>query len=200
MLREAWRRTNVKAAAWWCGAVMVGLVAGCKSGDVDPSTPIRDAQGRKTGMARYHEPYQGIDFEYPANWRSEPKEHVPIDFVGANGCEFSLIGMEPLDGTRAEKNLAGIREQMQEDTPGANFGARPAWAGAQRPDGSFQRISKGRWTRTTVEWDTTFQQGKTVDTVTETMRQGDTDCVAKLQGIEKTFRLYPPTPSPAVGS
>ena len=138
----------------------------------------------------FHQAYTGIEFRYPATWHDSKGEHGIADFTGARGCEIAVRGNAiPTMSVAADLEL--LRQQYARDEPDRSFGQRPAWAGAQKPDGSFAMSrAKGKGVQE-IEWDTGFEHEGGHTDITETMEAGDAGCLSDLLNFERTFRLFP---------
>ena len=140
----------------------------------------------------FHEPYNGIDFRYPATWRDVKGEHGIAAYKGARDCEIIVTGSAD-DHTPVVENLESLRKDYATDTPGAVFTQRPPWAGAQTPDASFA-MTTGQGSEGKIEWENSFQHGNDQYTVGEIMRADDNACRGDLIAFEASFRFYPADP------
>ena len=138
----------------------------------------------------FHEPYNGIDFNYPATWADVKGEHGIADFKGARGCELAIFGFGT-DAATLPAELEQLRRQFAQEQPLRQFSQRPAWAGASPPAAAFaMATNQGRAGRQT-DWETVFPHGADNFIVSETMQEGDQGCRSDLLAFERSFRLYP---------
>ena len=138
----------------------------------------------------FHQAYTGIEFRYPATWHDVKGAHGIADFQGARGCEIAVRG-NAIPTTTVAVDLESLRQDYAHNEPDLTFGARPAWAGAQQPDGSFATAKdKGKGVRE-IAWETGFEHQSAHTDVTETMQEGDAACLSDLLNFERTFRLFP---------
>ncbi len=142
--------------------------------------------------ALFHEPYNGIEFRYPATWRDTKGEHGIATYKGARDCEIMVTGSAD-DRTPVAENLESLRKDYMTVTPGAVFSQRPPWAGAQTPDASFA-MTTGQGASAKVDWENSYQHGNDQYTVAEMMHADDDDCRRDLLAFEQSFRLFPADP------
>ena len=140
----------------------------------------------------FHEPYNGIEFRYPATWRDVKGEHGIASYRGVRDCELLVTGSAD-DHTPVADNLETLRKEYATDNPGAVFSPRPPWAGAQTPDASFA-MTTGQGSGAKVDWENSYQHGNDQYTVTEIMHADDDACRRDLLAFEQSFRLFPADP------
>ena len=140
--------------------------------------------------ALFHEPYNGVEFRYPATWRDAKGARGIADFKGERDCEV-IVGASADQSIPAAHALDTLRQEMIQDNPKAVFGQRPAWAGKLLPDASFAMTKGGAGGVRIVEWENSFQHPDYQIGVSEYMREGDDACRQDLTLIERDFRLFP---------
>ena len=138
----------------------------------------------------FHEPYNGIEFRYPATWADVKGARGIADFKGARGCEIAIGGFGS-QGVTVTQDLEQLRQDIAHDEHNPQFGQRPTWAGALVPAASYSMTTdKGRGTRQT-QWESVLPNPPDFIITTETMQEGDAGCLTDLHAFEQSLRLFP---------